>query len=469
MKFNQLFMALLGIVAYQTSFAQIPPNTPEPMPKIALPVITTDDTPMTTTPQTHATPETDDLQQTLDRAILDKDEQIIAQLLPLYQSQPNPDPITLQYAKAVIFEKQGNLKGAIAIYRKILADNPELTPIRFELAKVLFDDKQNANAKAQFEKVKSDNPPAFVQELSDLFLTALRKRGKSTLNFSLNYLNDNNVNNATHDKNIADTPFVKSDSMLPQSAHGISYGLTAQKDVNVTGNHYLSLGNELFGKYYWDNHDYNDLINRTSAGYVYQDDKSRVAVLPFYEFRSYANQSYKDAWGVRTEYARWLNPKHQTSVAFEYADNCYQDYHSLDGDSYLLSLTHIWLTNPKRYVYAGADISQDNAAARHHAYHYKALRVGMGQEWQKGISSRVGLTFGRRDYQGTAIIGDIIPLTVVRSDDELGVSLSLWKRDWHIWGITPRLNYQYKKVDSNIPSMYSTHKNQVYLSFEKSF
>ena len=133
MKFNQLFMALLGIVAYQTSFAQIPPNTPEPMPKIALPVITTDDTPMTTTPQTHATPETDDLQQTLDRAILDKDEQIIAQLLPLYQSQPNPDPITLQYAKAVIFEKQGNLKGAIAIYRKILADNPELTPFALSL------------------------------------------------------------------------------------------------------------------------------------------------------------------------------------------------------------------------------------------------------------------------------------------------------------------------------------------------
>ncbi len=37
------------------------------------------------------------------------------------------------------------------------------------------------------------------------------------------------------------------------------------------------------------------------------------------------------------------------------------------------------------------------------------------------------------------------------------------------FGVTPRINYQYKKTNSNIPSMYSTQKNQVFISFEKSF
>lgn len=454
---------------YQTGFANTP-TTPD-TPKIALPIKpSADDIAIPTKHASLSQNDTQtDLEQALNQAVLDKDEKAIAVLLPQYQKINNPDPILVSYATAVMHEKRLQLKSAIAIYRKILADNPELTPIRFELAKVLFDDKQNVAAKTQFEKVKSANPPDFVLELSDMFLAALRKRGQTSVDFGVNYLDDDNVNNATYDKNIANTPFVKSDSMLPQSAQGVSYILNAQKDINIKGNHYVQLDNELFGKYYWNNQDYNDIINRTSLGYAYQDDKTRVALLPFYEFRSYANQSYKDAVGVRGEYARWLTPNHQLSLAAEYAKNTYEDYPTLDGDSHLLSLTHIWLVNPKRFVYFGADTSQDNAQERHHAYHYKALRLGVGQEWGRGISSRLGLTVGKRDYQDKAVIGNIIPLDIVRQDDEYTLSLSLWKRDWHFWGITPKLTYQYKEVDSNIPSMYSTQKNQLYVSFEKSF
>ncbi|RKW43592.1 MAG: DUF560 domain-containing protein [Moraxella sp.] len=47
--------------------------------------------------------------------------------------------------------------------------------------------------------------------------------------------------------------------------------------------------------------------------------------------------------------------------------------------------------------------------------------------------------------------------------------MALWKCDWYFFGVTPRINYQYKKTNSNIPSMYSTQKIQVFISFEKLF
>lgn len=402
-------------------------------------------------------------------AVLDKNAAIIAALLPRYQRQADADPILIAYASAVVHEKSGQLKAAIAIYRQILADYPDLTPIRFELAKVLFDDQQNTAATEQFNKVKSAHPPDFVVELADAFLAALRQRGRSDVDFSLNYLNDPNVNNANDEPYITDTPFMKSERMRPESAQGLGYRLNLKKDVNVHANHYLQLANELSGKHYWTNTEYNDLINRSTLGYVYQDDKNTLALLPFYEVRRYGNQRHKESAGVRGEFSHWFSSNHQLSVAGEYANNHYRDYPDLEGDSHLLSLTHIWLINPRRFMIFGLDASRDNAKACHHTYHYQALRLGVGQEWQWGISTRLNASIAKRTYQSDAIIGNIIPLDITRSDDEYALSLSLWKRDWHLWGITLKLSYQYKQVDSNIPSMYSTKKSQLFFSFEKSF
>ncbi|MGP1571791.1 MAG: surface lipoprotein assembly modifier [Moraxella sp.] len=63
------------------------------------------------------------------------------------------------------------------------------------------------------------------------------------------------------------------------------------------------------------------------AGYLYQNDQSCWTVLPFYEKRSYTNQSHKSSYGVRGEYAHWL------STASEYAKNNYDDYYQLNGNS----------------------------------------------------------------------------------------------------------------------------------------
>lgn len=461
-----LIYPTLLLSAYADTLPNLDDNT-----KIALPIAPKQSikTQNITNIYNHIDTSNDDIEHRLGQAILQKDDRVIQQLLSQYQELPNADKIMVQYAQAVLYEKRLQLKQAIRIYRKILSDNPSLNAIRFELAKVLFDDKQMIAAKSQFEKVKSENPPELVQKLSDLYLNAIQKQSQIQINLSLSYLNDNNINNANHAPFIGDTPFKKSQQMFPQSATGVSFGLDIQKDFNLSGNHYVRAENDLISKYYWDNQDYNDIINRTSLGYLYQNDQNRWAVLPFYEKRSYANQSYKSSYGVRGEYTHWLSSSHQLSTALEYTKNNYDDYHQLNGNSRLLSATYLWLVNAKRYVYFGADVSQENTQEKNQTYHYQAMRMGVGQEWGKGVSSRIGVNFGKRQYQDKAVIGGIIPLDVVRKDDEFLLNIALWKRDWYFFGVTPRINYQYKKTNSNIPSMYSTQKNQVFISFEKSF
>ncbi|MDD2157958.1 surface lipoprotein assembly modifier [Glaesserella parasuis] len=57
----------------------------------------------------------------------------------------------------------------------------------------------------------------------------------------------------------------------------------------------------------------------------------------------------------------------------------------------------------------------------------------------------------------------------VRKDREVGLDVTLWHRNLHFWGITPKISYQYQRVNSNLVDLYSYKRNRVYLSFEKSF
>ena len=50
--------------------------------------------------------------------------------------------------------------------------------------------------------------------------------------------------------------------------------------------------------------------------------------------------------------------------------------------------------------------------------------------------------------------GDDLADLVDRKDNEFNTGVTLWKRDWHYWGITPKLSFRFNKVNSNIDDLY---------------
>lgn len=75
-----------------------------------------------------------------------------------------------------------------------------------------------------------------------------------------------------------------------------------EKNWNLNGSHNLNFANETSGKSYWDNHDYDELNNRTYLGYAFQNAQYRWAIRPFYERQWFGNHRYNWANGVRMEY-----------------------------------------------------------------------------------------------------------------------------------------------------------------------
>ncbi|OOF49064.1 surface lipoprotein assembly modifier [Rodentibacter trehalosifermentans] len=164
-----------------------------------------------------------------------------------------------------------------------------------------------------------------------------------------------------------------------------------------------------------------------------------------------------------------LNPNWQLSTAAEYTKQRYFDSTAQNGNTKLVSATLVWARTPRQFFYLGGDFNRETTKVKQYGSDTKSLRIGWGQEWSKGISSRLGLGFSQRHYKDQAVLGGLIPLGKVRKDRIFNVNLTLWKRDWHLFGITPKLQFSYRKQKSNIPSLYSYDRQNLNLIFEKSF
>lgn len=81
----------------------------------------------------------------------------------------------------------------------------------------------------------------------DAYLEALKERDSWNLDFSFNYVRDTNVNNVGSERQVVlenGGVLTRSESMLPQTAHGLAYSLDISRDFNLWRSHYLTLGNE---------------------------------------------------------------------------------------------------------------------------------------------------------------------------------------------------------------------------------
>lgn len=412
-----------------------------------------------------------DLEQALHYALNTNNYQSVAVLLKYYRTLPNTDPILIDFADAQLAYAQGQYAQAISLYRQILAQNAALTPVRIQLAKNLAALNYDSEARNQYEAALSEpNLPQDIRQFVQSQIANLDRRNEWQFDFSVNYLRERNVNNASSATHIENTPFQKNASMLPQRANGVAYRVGVERDFNLLKAHYLHFSQQFDGKSYWDNHDFDDISSRTYFGYRYKQVNHRFSVLPFYERQWYGNHRYKKSHGLRSQWTWQITPKWQFSTALEYARQRYVKSKALDGNSQLASFTLLWRVNPTRFFYTGLDFSRENTATRQYSYDLKSVRFGWGEEWGKGISSRLNLSASLREYKANlALAGGAFQFDKARQDKIYQASLTLWKRDWHIWGITPKLHLRWKQQKSNFPTLYSYLDRSANVLFEKSF
>ena len=345
-------------------------------------------------------------------AVLQNNGEAVQLLLPLYQNLPKQDPFLLEWAKAINAREEGRFSEAVTRYRTLFSQNSTILPLRYQLAQALFLNNDNEAAKDQFQKLRAEQ----------------------------------------------------------ESATGFSYFAEAEKKWSLPHNYFTKFSIEGSGKYYWDNKKYNEFNGRVGEGLGYQTARFEISLTPFTERRWYAGGSsgsdsmkqYSKNSGARLDLTYWLNEKWQISTAVEYGEQRYNTRKHLNGNNYLWSNTLSYFPKSGQFWFVGADYNRENTRDKDNAYQRKNLRLGWGQEWGWGISTRISLAYARRTYKGADLFN------IRQKNNEYQSAVTLWHRDLYFWGITPKITWSYQRVSSNHP-FYSYDKNRIFLEMGKTF
>ena len=131
-------------------------------------------------------------------------------------------------------------------------------------------------------------------------------------------------------------------------------------------------------------------------------------------------------------------------------------------NSVTLSLSY--QVKPNWLLFGGVEGSIDRSKDKAESSLHRGVNIGTVWEL-KDFVSRVNLRYIKRDFRAENFY---FP-EKKRQDKEYSLNATLWhnKLQWN--GFIPKLNYRYRKIDSNIPEFYSRKSSEWFVSVEKQF
>lgn len=397
----------------------------------------------------------------------------LEELLPVYKQVPNYDPSVIDWGNAIIAAKKGNLDEAVRMYRKINAQLPEVKILRFQLAMALFYNRQFVAAKSEFERLRGETTVEADINVINNYLEAINKQNSWDFNASVSYIDDNNITNGPEQGTSLDLGNGQTITYTSpsESGKGLNFRLNADKKWLRDNKVFTAVHLNTYGKYYWDNKDYNDMTAGLGAGIGYQNAMTEAELVPFYNKRWYAQgrngdgnlHTYSDTIGARVSLGQFLTPKLRYQGLVSYSNTDYIDRYAFnDGKDLLFSNTAIYFPNGQQYWTFGVDYATKSSKDDSQAFDRPGVRVGWGQTWPKGYTTRLNLGYAERNYDGENFFG------IKRENKEYSAGITAWNRGFSILGLTPRLSWDYSKVTSNSP-FEEYDKNDVSVELTKAF
>lgn len=393
-----------------------------------------------------------------------KDWKAMLELLDAYQRVPDYDRVLYDYAMGAYYRHIQDYGRAIELYNKITQDESLVYP-KFDLAIMLFEDKQYRRAKRIFDEIYYKLPPSF-QMIANQYRKAIEQDERVITNFEINYEKTDNVNNASSLKEIkiGEWLLVRDEDSLPQSATGVNYEIGLSKRINIEDHHYLQGDISIDGTHYWDNQDFSERRVRGELGYWYRDHHHGFGFMPFTEQNWQDSEKYHRQHGVNITYQERLNENMSANIFISYANKRYEDpklSRLYDGRVYRGSAM-ISRSIGDGYFYFGADNIIDKVRDESESSKRMGVRFGggfIGNKW----AYQMGANYMYRQFEAPNFW-----YQRVRQDNEYRMNASIWNQQIHWLGLVPKLNFQYQHINSNLP-LYDRQNNSWFISVDKMF
>lgn len=408
------------------------------------------------------------------RSISASDAAALKVLLPAYERYPEKDPSVIDWGNALIALQNGETKKAVEMYRKINAALPNVRLLRLQMASALYQNRQVNAAKSELQKLLREEMPDSERKMLNDYIEVMKRANKWNFNANLSFVRDSNLEDAPPvGTKIGDSTSNLTYTTPHEKGTGVNYGLSADKKWSYDNKLFTSFSAGVGGTYYWDNEKFNDVSANTSVGVGYQNATTEVEIAPTFGKSWYGGgvssagddslKSYTQSTGVRLSASKWVTPNILLQHSTQATDIKYKEpYTNNDGDIYSMMNGVLYAPNARKYYGVHWNISKKDGKNPADSYERSGVNFTWNNTWNKGIASTVNFGVASKKYKAPNFAG------ITRDSAEYTVGLSLWKRDWSILGLTPRLNINTKKVSSNY-AFDNTSETNANVVFTKTF
>jgi outer membrane protein len=362
--------------------------------------------------------------------------------------------------------RQSKFADAIPYYRKIIVDHPSMVRVRLDLARALFETGEDDSAEYNFHLALAEGelPPTVIDNV-ERYLAIIRSRRHFVYSVNFGIAPDTNLNKATASDHVTlfGLPFALSPQARQQSGIGVTGTVAGEYRADLTPDTRWRTGALLYGLKYPSNSQFDDSQARGHMGPQWFFERGDVSVLGVAQKRWYGEKAYSTGVGGRLEGQYWLTKQFLYSGYLEGLSSSYQTQPFLDG--YYLDQGNFfdYYLTPSSFVRGSLGAGYQKAESDVFSNWYYKVGLAYQREFAYGITANVAPEVQWTNYQETD------PLFGVRRvDRQIFVKLSVYKRDFTIFGFAPVVSYSYTTNQSN-ESLSKFDRNQFQLGFTRQF
>ena len=298
------------------------------------------------------------------------------------------------------------LDEAIAVFRAILVNRPELVRVRLELARAFFLKEEDRLARRHFEQVLAGEPPAGVAANIHRFLNIMRARRRWEARFGLALAPDTNIGAASGERTIMiDTvfgrlPFTLNDPARKESGIGLTVWTGGEYQHPLSLSWRLRTGGDLSRREYRGS----DFDKMTLAGYAGPrwliDARTEASLLLDARRHWSGGKGYHKEVGPRLAAQRRLTRRVTAHGSLSWHGRRHDRDKHLDGPVKGLSAGLSWVVTPTLRADLSAGLGEERAKAVRYRNESRWASAGVSWALGWGFTAGVSASVRRTDFEG---------------------------------------------------------------------
>ncbi|MDE0206693.1 MAG: surface lipoprotein assembly modifier [Candidatus Tectomicrobia bacterium] len=367
------------------------------------------------------------------------------------------------------------LNQAIAIFREILVNRPDLVRVRLELARAFFLKGRDGLARRHFTQVLAGGVPPPVAANVYGFLNVMRARKRWTGYFGAAVAPDSNLNAASDTETIyidvfgGRLPFQRQGDFGAKSGLGLSVwgGGEYQLRDPLSERLRLRVGADAVQREY-SGGDFDQLLLAAHAGPRWlTGPRTEISLLGVAQRQWLGSRPYQDETGMRLEIDHRLGLAVWARGTASVRERDHKQLDFLDGPLTDFTLNLAWAVAPVLRVQFSLGYERDHAESVHYRNLSRWVRVGTSLALPLGFTLGTSAQMRRTYYEGNGCVHQVLGCRQ-RLDRTRTFSVSVLNRGFTLLRFSPQLALIHEARVTNAQAL-DYDRNRAELRFVRQF